>query len=93
MQVRMLNNFVGVEQVGKTSKNDGMFAQVETTNNLGIIKFVGEEADKKFKVGQKVYFGNKREEIRMSDADIQIMEDENIYAIVEEAANETEEAS
>ena len=92
MKVRMLNNFVGVEQVGKTSKKDGMFAQVETTNNLGIIKFVGEEADKKFQVGQKIYFGNQREEIRMSDEDIQIMEDSNIYAIVEDVSNEKEEA-
>lgn len=93
MQVRMLNNYVGVEQVGKTSKKDGMFAEVETTNNLGKIKFVGEEADKRFQVGQKVYFGNKREEIRMSDADVLIMEDSNIYAIVEDVQDEKEEAS
>ena len=90
MQVRMLNNYIGVEQLGKTSKNDGMFAQVETTHNLGVIKFVGEAANPKFKVGQKIYFGNKREEIRMSDADIQIMEDSNIYAIVEDGINEEE---
>ena len=43
----MLKNFVGVEQVGKTSKKDGMFAEVETTNNLGRIKFVGEEIRRK----------------------------------------------
>lgn len=89
----MLNNLVGVEQVGKTSKNDGMFAEVDVTHNLGIIKFVGETADDKFQIGQKVYFGNKREEIRMSSLDVLIMEDSNIYAIVEDGTNEQEAAS
>lgn len=89
----MLNNLVGVEQVGKTSKTDGMFAEVETTHNLGIIKFVGESADEKFLVGQKVYFGNEREEIRMSSLDVLIMKDSNIYAIVEEVSNEEKAVS
>ena len=70
-----------------------MFAELETSNNVGIIKFVGETANKEFKVGQKIYFGNKKEEIRMRNMEIQIMEDANIYAIVEDVNNEKEAAS
>lgn len=89
----MLNNLLAIEQIGKTSKNDGMFAEVDVTHNLGIIRYVGESADKSFKVGQKVYFGNEREEIRMSSIDVLVMKDSNIYAIVEDGNNEEEAAS
>lgn len=84
MKVKMLNNLLGVSKVGKSNKTDGLFADVETTQNLGIIRYLGEDVSEKFKVGQKVYFGNKREEIRMDSADIIVMEEDNIYAIVEE---------
>ena len=84
---------MGVEQVGKTAKNDGMFAEVEVTHNLGIIRFVGEEASDKFSVGQKVYFGNEREAVRMSSLDVLVMKDSNIYAIVEEVSNEEKAVS
>jgi len=93
MKIRMLNNLIGVEQVGKTTKNDGMFAETEVTHNLGLIKFVGESADEKFSVGQKIYFGNERESIIMSSEEVLIMKDTNIYAIVEDVSNEEKAVS
>ena len=90
MKVRMLRNLIGVEKVGKTTKrNSGdIFAPVEVTHNIGIIRYIGEELTDKFSVGQKVYCGNQREELRMNGADIMVMQEANVFAIVEDSDEE-----
>lgn len=89
MKVRMLRNLLGVEKLGKAAKKDDtkLFAPVDVTHNVGVIRYVGEALKEKFSEGQKVYVGNKREEIRMNGADIMVMEEDNVIAI-EEASDE-----
>jgi co-chaperonin GroES (HSP10) len=89
----MLRNLIGVEKLGKQSKKNAgdLFAPVEVTHNIGVVRYVGEELSSKFTVGQKVYCGNQREEIRMDGADIMVMQEANIFAIVEDSNEEAKE--
>lgn len=95
MKVRMLRNLIGVEKLGKSSRRStgNLFADVEITHNIGVIRYVGEELSSKFSVGQKVYCGNQREEIRMNGADIMVMQEQNVIAIVEDSDEEAKEES
>lgn len=97
MKVRMLRNLIGVEKQGKPARKSAgdIFAPVEAVHNIGIIRYIGEELQDKFSVGQKVYCGNQREEIRMNGADIMVMQEANVFAIVEDSDEEvkTEESS
>jgi co-chaperonin GroES (HSP10) len=81
----MLRNLLGVQKLGKpTKRNSGdIFAEAEVTQNVGIIRYVGADLTSKFSEGQKVYIGNQRDEIRMNGAEIMVMEEKNIFAIVE----------
>lgn len=84
MNIKMVNKKIGVEKLGKSSKkiDNSFLAMIEVVDNLGIIRFSFEGSQ--FPVGTKVYYGSKREEVRMNGKDIQIMDEENIFAIVEE---------
>lgn len=95
MKVRMLRNLIGVEKLGKASRRNAgdLFANTEVTHNIGVIRYVGEELSTKFSVGQKVYCGNQREEIRMNGADIMVMQEQNVIAIVEDSDEEAKEES
>lgn len=77
---------MGVQKLSKSQKrNDNdIFASAENVDNVGIIRYVGEVLDNRFKVGQKIYFGNQSERIRMGSEDITVMKEDNIYAVVEE---------
>jgi co-chaperonin GroES (HSP10) len=88
----MMRNLVGVEKLGKASRKSSgeIFAQVEATHNVGVIRYLGVDVTG-LKVGSKVYVGNQREEIRMNGADIMVMEVSNIIALVEDSNEETKE--
>ncbi len=82
MTLRMENNRIGVELL-KKSKNKETFLNIpEAVDNLGTVRFVFSGC--KYEVGQKVYYGGKRERIRMAGVDVEVMEPDNIIAIVEE---------
>lgn len=89
-KIVMLRDLIGVEKVGKARKKEesSLFANTEVTHNIGVIRYLGVDV-KGLQVGQKVYIGNQREEIRMEGADIMVMEAKNIIAIVEESNEET----
>jgi co-chaperonin GroES (HSP10) len=89
MKIQMLRNLVGVEKLGKSSKRQSgtLFAETEVTHNLGIIRYIGEQVEN-LRIGQKVYIGNQREEIRMEGSDIMVMEVSNVIAIVEDSNGE-----
>lgn len=92
--VRMLRNLLGVEKVNKSKKEAGsLFANVDVTFNTGIVKYVGEDLAGKFSVGQKVIIGNKREEVRINADEIMVMEETNVFAVVEDESNEGNQAS
>lgn len=86
----MLRNLLGVKGLGKAKRNTGLLVDTETSHNVGVIKYVGADLQDKFSEGQKVYIGNQREQIRMGSDDIMVMEEANVYAIVEEPLEESE---
>ena len=87
MKIKMLRNLLGVEKLAKSSgRSEGqLFAQAEVGFNTGIILHVGEELEKKFSVGQKIYFGAQREEIRIDGKDVMVMEEKNVFALAEDS--------
>lgn len=88
----MLRNLLGVQKLDKPTRRKGsgeIFAETEITQNIGIIRFVGEDIQNKYSEGQKVVVGNQREEIRMNGLDIMVMEDKNVFAIVEASDEES----
>ena len=92
MKIRMLNALIGVEKKSKSSKkSEGFLAMAESVDSLGIIKFIGSEYNGDLKVGDSIYFGNKREQIRMNSMDIEVMEASNIVAVLEESNGEAKE--
>jgi len=93
MKITMVNGKIAVERVGKSSKKDAtvFFAPVEVSQSLGLIKYVAEGS--KYKIDQKVYYGNKREEVRMAGVDVQVMDEDNIIAIAEEENEEPTQQS
>jgi len=94
MSIKMVNNKIGILKIGKSNKKEdpSIFATVEVADNLGIVKFVSDNST--YSVGTKVYYGSKREQIKMNNLDIQVMDEDNIYAVVKdshEEINETKE--
>lgn len=86
MKIRMLKDFIGVERKGKSNNKDKSFLAVtEVVDSLGIIRFIGEGYEGTLKVGDSVYFGNQRQQIRMQNMDIEVMASENIVAVVEDS--------
>lgn len=87
MKIKMVNKKIGVEKLGKSSKkSDGFLSLPETVDSLGIVRFSFNGST--FPVGTKVYYGSTREEIRMSGKDLQIMNEDNIIAVVGEPDEE-----
>lgn len=79
----MLRNLLGVEQLGKSQKDENaMFASAEVGFNTGKVLYVGEELANKFSPGQRLYFGNTRELIRIDGKDVIVMKEDNVFAIV-----------
>lgn len=90
MQIKLRGNRVGVQKL--KTKEDGASSQYadflvvpESEEYLGHIRYVGEDADKNLRVGQKVYFTTNMQQCRMGGVDICVMADTEILAIVEEA--------
>lgn len=91
MQVRMRKNLVAVKKLGKPTSSksqlDGLIHMPDVANNQGIVRFIGPQVEG-LEPDQKVFYGNKMTPIRMNGEDILIMEEDNVYAVVEEAQNE-----
>jgi hypothetical protein len=68
---------------GKRNSGD-IFVEAEVGHNVGIVRFVGENLQGKFVEGQKVAIGNQREQIRIGGEDIMVMEETNVYALIED---------
>lgn len=93
MQVKMRGNKIGVQKLGKASKPNSYIAMPEVVDSLGVIRYLGDNAPEDLELGMKVYYGTKRQQIRMGDADIEVMEEDNIYAVVEERSIESTQES
>lgn len=93
MSVQMRGKRVGVEQVGKSQSNTTLLAMPEDSSAVGIIRYAGELAAKDLPVGTKVYFGKSYHQLRMNGKNILVMDDDNVYAIVEDTGAEDKKAS
>lgn len=93
MKVQMRGNRVGVEQL-KKAKQAAYLQMPEDANNVGIIRLVGDGVEASdLVVGSKVYFGNKREQIKIEGKDILVMAEDNVLAIAGEEELEAQEAA
>ncbi len=88
MSILMRGNKIGVEKVGKSSSNLNGIIMPDVADSLGIIRYVGDSVETDIVVGLKVYYGTKRQQIRMGGSDIEVMESDNVLAIVEDALND-----
>lgn len=85
---------VGVEKIGRSAKSGTFIAMPEDTSAVGIIRFVGDAiTSSDLKVGMKIYYGKNRHELKMNGTDILVMDEDNVYAIVEESNAEVEPAT
>lgn len=96
MKIQMRGSKIGVQKLGKsksksTSPLDAIIVMPDAGEDLGIIKYLGSTPPKGLEVGMKIYYGSKRNKIRIDGTEIEVMEDDNIYAIAEEC-NEKEES-
>lgn len=85
MKILLKGKKIAVEKLKKQSKNQmaGIIIP-DSEEYLGEIKFVGDDSTKGFKVGQKVYFSTAYQQCRMGGKDLCVMDDTEIFAIVEE---------
>lgn len=90
--IRMRGNNVGVEKLSKNDKSGNWISMPEDTTFTGIVKYVGRSVDDPdIEVGKKVYFGSQRETVRIGGAEIMVMTEDNIVAVVDEGAQSNEE--
>lgn len=82
-QVKMRKGYIGAVKIGKHEDEEmSMLSMPNVSQNLGEIKFLASDI-KELKVGDKIYFGNQREQIRMAGMDVMIMKLDNVYAVEE----------
>lgn len=83
MTISLRGNRIAVEKLGKSQKQASVYVQIPDSQEfVGIVRYVGDTAAQDIKVGDKVYFGNQTQNLRMGGSDICVMEDTNVLAIV-----------
>lgn len=84
-KINLRGNRVAIEKVKKATKGQqtGFIVVPEGEEYLGIIRYVGDAAAQDLKVGQKVYFGTNLQTARIGGVELCVMEDTQVYAIVE----------
>lgn len=86
MQIKMRGNKVGVEKSNKPSKNSkATFIVIpDAEEHMGIIKYLGDGTSSDLKLGQRVYFSNEYQMVKIKGDDICVMDDSNVLAVVDE---------
>lgn len=85
MQTRMRGNRVGIELLAKGSDSKSLIAMPEDTSAVGVIRYVGDGVTApELQVGVKVYYGKVHHQLRMNGANILVMNEDNVYAVVQE---------
>lgn len=92
--IELLWNKVAIEKStkakSKASNERALFVEnPEISDNYGVVKFIGRDVQEPpFQVGDRVYYGNKLENLRMAGEDVLVMEVTNVLAIAKEEAGE-----
>lgn len=86
MKINLKGKRVAIEKIKKQGKNQGHGGLImpDSEEYLGIIRYVGENADPTHSVGQKVYFSTNYQQVRMGGVDLCVMEDKEVFAVVTE---------
>lgn len=84
--LRARNNWVIVTSLTQAKAQSTGIYIPETSYNVGLVYGVG-PAVTDLKPGQKVYYGAQREQIRINDLDVLVMEESNVYAVETEPVN------
>lgn len=85
MAIKLKGKRVAVEKIKKQKKEaHGGLIMPDSEEYLGHIRFVGPDADQTLQPGQKVYFSTNYQQSRMDGVDLCIMDDKEIFAVVEE---------
>ena len=87
----MRGNRIGVQRLKKSKANENpLIVMGDAGDMVGIVKFLGDNASEDLKVGMKVYYGNKKQQVKIQGLDIEVMEDDNIFAIAEDLDGQTQ---
>lgn len=89
MQVKLRGNRVGIEKLKKRSNKGETFLVMPDEDVIGIIRYVGDSASKDLQVGQKVYFTNDYQRTSINGAEILVLEDKHVLAVVGDESQET----
>lgn len=82
MKIQMVNSKIAVVKSEKAaSVAEGLLSVPNNSFEYGVVKFAFEGS--KYKPGTKVFFGVKREPMRMGDTQVDVMDEDNVVAIVE----------
>lgn len=90
MAIKFRNNKIGVEKPKqqKTSKA-GFYVEPDTEEFLGVIKYLSPDTPKELAIGTKVYFGSECQQVLIKGAQIYVMDEKNVLAIIDETTQET----
>lgn len=85
-KIKLKGKRVAVEKLKARQKgmNDLGLVLPDSEEYLGIIMYVSDEADQSLKPGQKVYFSTNYQPSRISGKELCIMNDTEIFAVVED---------
>lgn len=85
MTISLKGKRVAVEKLKKKSQAaHGGIIIPDSEEYLGIVKYVGPDADKSIEVGHKVYFSTNYQQCRMGGSDLCVMDDKEIFATVQD---------
>ena len=96
MQVLMRGKRIGVEKLGRVSNNrtSSLLSMPEDASAVGFIRFIGKDlVNSDLRIGMKVYYGKNRHELKMNGMDILVMDEDNVYAVVEDDNEEAKAVS
>lgn len=94
MKIRMLESKIAVEAANKQKQSGSLLTMPDASDCTGVVRFVAEGVEN-VKVGQMVCYGDKRQRVKLRGQDFEIMDADNVFAVLdEEIANveETKEA-
>lgn len=85
-QVKITGKRLLLKKPEKQKSDEGsMFIVADIVTNMGIIVAVGEHVeDKDLKVGVKVYHDKRTEEVQYENQKVLLVDEDSIFAIVEE---------
>lgn len=87
MKVQIQGRRVAIESLEKVKKKEGILYEPISSGNTGLIKYLGTDYVGTLEIGQLVCYGDQRQRMKIGGKDLEVMESENIIAVLEEESN------